>query len=83
MLPTEPAERARVRMLEELCDTYYEAINWALAEIRFFRRATRRRSPSELTARAGEQIAGVHAWLERAARQAHVVQRRRASAGAI
>jgi len=65
MLPPSPAERARVRMLEELCDTYYEAINWALAEIRYFRRATGE-TADRLTARAGEQIAGVHAWLERA-----------------
>ncbi len=27
-------------MLEEVCDTYYEAINWALYEIRVFKRAT-------------------------------------------
>jgi len=64
MLPPAPAERARVRMLEELCDTYYEAINWALAEIRFFRRATGE-DAERLFARAGEQIAGVHRWLER------------------
>jgi glutathione S-transferase len=64
MLPAAAAERARVRMLEELCDTYYEAINWALAEIRYFRRATGDGAAS-LMARAGEQIAGVHTWLER------------------
>jgi len=64
LLPADPSERARVRMLEELCDTYYEAINWALAEIRFFRRATGN-AAEELAKRAGEQIAGVHAWLER------------------
>jgi glutathione S-transferase len=65
MLPPTPAERARVRMIEELCDTYYEAINWALAEIRFFRRATGTLA-EELTERAKRQIAGVHARLERA-----------------
>ena len=64
LLPADPAERARVRMLEELCDTYYEAINWALAEIRFFQRATGD-AAERLVKRAGEQIAGVHAWLER------------------
>ena len=64
MLPASPADRARVRMLEELCDTYYEAINWALAEIHFFRRATGT-AAEELTARAGGQIAGLHSWLER------------------
>lgn len=64
LLPPSPAERARVRMLEELCDTYYEAINWALFEIGFFRRTTGTLA-EELTARAGSQIAGVHARLER------------------
>jgi glutathione S-transferase/RNA polymerase-associated protein len=64
MLPKSPAERARVRMIEELCDTYYEAINWALAEIRFFRRAAGE-TADRLTARAAEQIGGVHARLER------------------
>ena len=40
LLPVGAAERARVRMLEELCDTYYEAINWAIFEIRVFQRAS-------------------------------------------
>ena len=64
MLPEPPAERARVRMIEEICDTYYEAINWGLAEVRFFRRATGALAAT-LERRAKEQIAGVHAWLER------------------
>jgi glutathione S-transferase len=64
LLPSDPAERARARMIEELCDTYYEAINWALAEIRFFRRAAGGAADA-LAKRAGDQIAGVHAWLER------------------
>ncbi|MGH7896608.1 MAG: glutathione S-transferase family protein, partial [Candidatus Binatia bacterium] len=64
MLPETAAERARVRMLEELCDTYYEAINWALAEIRYFRRATGELA-AQLNRRAAGQIGGVHAWLER------------------
>src|SRR4051794_22752633 len=40
LLPASPAERARVRMLEELCDTQYEAVNWGSFEIRFFKRAS-------------------------------------------
>ena len=64
MLPREPAERARVRMLEEFCDTYYEAINWALYEIRVFKRASGTLA-DQLVGRAGEQIAGVNARLER------------------
>jgi len=64
MLPSTPAERARVRMLEELCDTYYEAINWGIAEIRVFSRATGGLA-DQMLARAGEQIAGMNARLER------------------
>ena len=64
LLPATPAERARVRMLEELEDTYHEAINWALAEIRVFGRA-KDAVAEQLVARAGEQIAGMYARLER------------------
>jgi glutathione S-transferase/RNA polymerase-associated protein len=38
-LPAKPTERARVRMLEEFCDTQIEAVNWGLMEVRFFKRA--------------------------------------------
>jgi len=64
MLPKEPAERARVRMIEEICDTYIEAISWALAEIRVFGRA-KGAFAEQLGARAQKQIAGSQAWLER------------------
>src|SRR3984893_13213489 len=39
LLPRDPAERARARMIEELCDTSYEAVNWGLGELRWFKRA--------------------------------------------
>ena len=39
MRPASAPERARVRMLEEVMDTHFEAINWGLSEIRWFRRA--------------------------------------------
>jgi len=65
MLPAAPQERARVRMLEEICDTYYEAINWAIYEIRIFRRATGHLADS-LIARAGKQVEGINAYLDRA-----------------
>src|SRR5690349_2272938 len=64
LLPGTPAERARVRMIEDLCDTYYEAITWAVMEIRIFRRAIGEQA-DRLLSRAARQIAGVHAWLER------------------
>jgi glutathione S-transferase/RNA polymerase-associated protein len=64
LLPAGPAERARVRMLEEVMDTHYEAINWALGEINWFRRADGPLAEA-LKARAAEQTAGFQAWLER------------------
>jgi glutathione S-transferase/RNA polymerase-associated protein len=62
--PASARDRARVRMLEDQCDTYVEAINWGLAEIRVFGRATGELA-ERITARAGEQLAGVYRWLER------------------
>jgi len=64
MLPRGSAERARVRMIEEICDTYYEAINWGLMEIKIFKRASGSLADALLTKAAG-QIAGVHAQLIR------------------
>lgn len=64
LLPASPAERARVRMLEEVCDGYVEAINWGVYEIRYFGRAPGGLG-ERLVARAAEQWQGVHAWLER------------------
>jgi len=64
LLPASPAARARARMIEELCDTYYEAINWAVFEIRAFGRATGTLA-DQLLGRAEEQTAGVNQYLER------------------
>src|SRR5438034_11540539 len=64
LLPAAPAERARVRMLEELCDTYVEPISWAAMEIRVFKRATGALA-ERLLARGAQQAAGVQHYLER------------------
>ncbi len=64
MRPASAAERARVRMLEEVMDTHYEAINWGLSEIRWFRRAEGEQAEA-LFAKAKAQIDGFHAWLEK------------------
>lgn len=64
MLPPDPAERARVRMIEDVMDCHYEPINWGLGELNNFKRATGELK-DRIMARAGEQIAGLHAWLER------------------
>jgi glutathione S-transferase/RNA polymerase-associated protein len=64
LLPSGAAARARARMLEELCDTYFEAINWAVFEVRVFERATGALA-EQLLARAAGQVAGVMAYLDR------------------
>lgn len=63
MLPASPAERARVRMLEEVMDTHFEAINWGLSEIRWFRRAEGELAQT-LLSKAAEQTQGFFTWLE-------------------
>jgi glutathione S-transferase len=64
LLPQSPAERARVRMLEEVMDTHYEAINWGLGEVRNFKRATGELAEA-IEKRAAEQTQGYYSWLER------------------
>ena len=63
LLPASPADRARVRMLEEVMDTHFEAINWGLSEIRWFRRAEGELE-QVLVARAAEQTQNFFAWLD-------------------
>jgi glutathione S-transferase/RNA polymerase-associated protein len=63
MRPALAAERARVRMLEEVMDTHFEAINWGLSEIRWFRRAEGEQA-ERLQAAARMQTEGFFAWLE-------------------
>ncbi len=63
LLPATPAERAKVRMIEDLLDTHYEAITWGLSEIANFKRATGEQATA-MQAKAGEELAQLHAWLE-------------------
>jgi glutathione S-transferase len=37
--PVDQTERTRVRMIEDVCDTQYEAINWGMGEVETFKRA--------------------------------------------
>jgi glutathione S-transferase/RNA polymerase-associated protein len=64
LLPATPADRARVRMIEDVMDTQFEAINWGLGEIHRFRRAEGALADA-MNARAATQSAGYFAWLER------------------
>jgi len=62
LLPAGALDRARVRMIEEVMDTHYEAINWAMGEINWFRRAEGALADT-LKSRAAEQTAGFMSWL--------------------
>ena len=64
MRPKSANERARVRMLEDTCDTIFEAVNWAVGEIVVWDRA-QGELREKLLARATQQTAGIHRWLER------------------
>lgn len=63
MLPAKAGDRARVRMLEEVMDTHFEAINWGLSEIRWFKRAEGAQADA-LFAAAKLQTEGFFSWLE-------------------
>ena len=63
LLPRSPVERARARMIEEVCDTLYEAVNWGIGEIRWFRRAEGALA-EEMLANAARQTAELQAWLQ-------------------
>ncbi len=65
LLPAGPAERARVRMLEDVMDTHFEAITWALSEIRNFGRAQGAQA-QRLEASAAAELTRWYAWLEAA-----------------
>ncbi|HLZ83630.1 MAG TPA: glutathione binding-like protein, partial [Caulobacteraceae bacterium] len=52
-----------VRMIEEVMDTHFEAINWGLGEIGWFQRATGELAQT-LRANAAAQTQGYYRWLE-------------------
>lgn len=64
LLPKSPAARARARMIEDLCDTHFDAITWGLNEIRFFGRAEGQLA-EQMTHRAAEQLSGLYRFLAR------------------
>lgn len=63
LLPTTARERARVRMLEEVCDTQYDAVNWGVAEILVFKRVSGEAAEPLLT-RARAQTTALNARLD-------------------
>lgn len=64
MMPTDPAGRARARMIEELCDGQFEGVNFCVTEIFFFKRAEGELA-TKLAAAAKDSIGDIVAWLEK------------------
>ena len=62
LLPKDPAARAEARMIEDVCDTLYEAINWGLGEIGWFKRAEGKQA-DDMTAKAAAQTRQLLDWL--------------------
>jgi len=53
LLPSGAAERAKVRMIEEVCDTHYEAINWGAGRTALLRARVWRARREASSARGG------------------------------
>jgi glutathione S-transferase len=63
MLPSSPARKASMRMIEDIMDTQFEAITWGLGELNFFKRAEGALK-AEMEARAREQAGAFFSVLE-------------------
>jgi glutathione S-transferase/RNA polymerase-associated protein len=63
MLPGSPAKNARVRMIEDVMDTQFEAITWGLGELNFFKRAEGELK-AQIEAQARRQAAAFFDMLE-------------------
>ncbi len=64
LLPKSPAERARLRMIEDVMDTKYEANNWGLFEVTRFGRASGPLA-DKLVAFGRSNIEQLQRWLDR------------------
>ena len=64
LLPGTPAERARVRMIEDVMDTQYEQNNWGTFEVLRYRRASGELA-DKLVAHGKRNIEQLQAWLDR------------------
>lgn len=62
LMPHDPAARAVARMIEDVCDTQYEAVTWGIGEIKAFGRAKGAQAETLLAA-AARQTAMLQEWL--------------------
>ena len=64
LLPASPAQRARVRMIEDVMDTLYEPNNWGLGEVLRFKRASGALA-DQLIAHSRASVNKLQGWLDR------------------
>ena len=62
LLPSKPADRAAARLIEDVCDTQYEAVNWGFGELLWFGRAEGALA-EQLKAAALRDTRTLQAWL--------------------
>ncbi len=64
LLPSDPAAaRAQARIIEDVCDTQYEAANWGYGEVAWFKRAEGDLA-ERLKAAAVQEVVRLQAWLD-------------------
>lgn len=63
MLPATAAHKARMRMIEDIMDTQFEAITWGLGELNFFKRADETLK-AEMESLASKQAGAFFSMLE-------------------
>ena len=69
LLPADPPARAAARIIEEVCDSQYEAVNWGFGEVLWYRRAEDSLAET-LKAAARRDTATLQAWLSAQLREA-------------
>ena len=62
LLPRDPAARAFARITEDVCDSQYEAVNWGVGEIHWYKRASGALA-DRMKTEAARQTAVLQAWL--------------------
>lgn len=63
LLPKDPKGRAQARMIEDVCDTQYEAINWGYGEVVWQQRATGQLA-DKLVGEMKKQTDQIQSWLQ-------------------
>lgn len=63
LMPTQAAQRAKQRLIENIASTHYEAVNWGIAEVRWYKRASGTLA-STLEANGAHHTKVLQMWLE-------------------